>query len=124
VSGRRAPLQLEPNLVRRAYRRGEAIAELRGLPADHAAPEDWVGSTTHAGGDSETGFSTVEGRPLPGLVAEDPDGFFGPGQAAQPGLLLKLLDAGERRMAHRHPDRGFAEARGRSTAELALGPRA
>src|SRR4051794_41882032 len=45
-------------------------------------------------------------------MAADPVAYFGPGHAARlgadPGLLVKLLDAGERLPVHVHPDDGFA----------------
>ncbi|WP_206619578.1 hypothetical protein [Streptomyces hoynatensis] len=45
-------------------------------------------------------------------MAADPEGFLGPAHVAafgrDPGLLVKLLDTGERLFAHFHPDRAFA----------------
>ena len=111
------PLRLPPNQLHRFYRGGARIAELRGLDHDDdRAPEDWVGSVTTAFGSSEQGLSTTEdGRILADAMAADPDGFVGPGHAAargaDPALLVKLLDAGERLPVHFHPDDGFARER-------------
>ncbi|HEX5782582.1 MAG TPA: hypothetical protein VFX80_11705, partial [Solirubrobacteraceae bacterium] len=40
-------------------------------------------------------------------VAADPEAWLGPGRD-HPGLLVKLLDAGQRLPVHFHPDRTFA----------------
>jgi mannose-6-phosphate isomerase len=101
------PIPLEPNLVPRGYRGGEALADLRGLPS--AGPEDWLASTT------APGVSVVDGRALPELLRASPEGFFSPTHLERfgpdPDLLVKLLDAGQRLMVHIHPDREFARAR-------------
>lgn len=107
------PVRLGPNFVRRAYRGGAAIAELRGLSTSEAAPEDWVGSTTSVWGSPGAGVSRLpDGRPLPDALAADPEGWLGSAHTARHGsdpcLLVKLLDAGQRLMVHCHPDRGFA----------------
>ncbi len=65
------PLRLPPNQLHRFYRGGAHIAELRGVPhEDDYAP------------------------------AEDPESFLGlphvANLGADPALLVKLLDAGER----------------------------
>jgi mannose-6-phosphate isomerase len=104
------PLRLPPNQLHRFYRGGDAIARFRGTPStDEYAPEDWVGSTSTTFGEAETGLSRLEdGRLVRDAVAADPEGFLGPGRT-DPGLLVKLLDAGERLPVHCHPDRAFAE---------------
>jgi mannose-6-phosphate isomerase len=108
------PLVLPPNGVPRFYRGGAAIAALRGVePAGERVPEDWVGSTTAVFGETELGLSRLaDGRLLRDAAAADPAGFFGPEHAArfgaEPALLVKLLDAGERLPVHVHPDRVFA----------------
>jgi mannose-6-phosphate isomerase len=76
-------------------------------------PEDWVGSTTTVFGDDELGLSRLsDGRLLRDAAAADPVAYFGPDHAvrlgADPGLLVKLLDAGERLPVHVHPDDVFA----------------
>ena len=109
---RMRPIPLAPNLLRRAYQGGAAIAELRGLPSGaEVGPEDWVASVTSAWGRPGEGVTRLpDGRTLPEAIAADPAGFLGPGRGDDPGLLTKLLDAGERLMVHAHPDRAFAAA--------------
>jgi mannose-6-phosphate isomerase len=108
------PLRLGPNLLRRFYRGGEAIARFRGAPHDDEyAPEDWVASTTTVFGEDRTGLSVLpDGRLLRDEIAADPEGFLGAEHAARhgadPALLVKLLDAGERLPVHCHPGREFA----------------
>lgn len=108
------PITLGPNQIHRFYLGGAAIAELRGVPSeDDHAPEDWVGSATSVFGSDGVGVTTLpDGRSLPEALAADPEGFLGPDHAgrfgADPALLVKLLDAGERLPVHFHPDREFA----------------
>ena len=108
------PLSLGPNLIHRFYRGGAAIAELRGIPCeDEYAPEDWVGSATAVAGSSELGRTRLgDGSLLADAFSADPEAFFGPAHArrfgADPALLVKLLDAGERLPVHLHPDGAFA----------------
>jgi mannose-6-phosphate isomerase len=105
---------LPPNGVPRFYRGGAAIAALRGIEnPPEPEPEDWVGSTTTVFGEAELGLSRLpDGRLLRDAVAADPVGFLGPDHAARrgadPQLLVKLLDAGERLAVHVHPDDAFA----------------
>jgi mannose-6-phosphate isomerase len=109
------PLRLGPNQLRRFYRGGEAIARFRGTPhEDEYAPEDWVGSTTTVFGEDRTGLSALpDGRLLRDAITADPEAFFGAKHAdrygADPALLVKLLDAGERLPVHCHPARAFAQ---------------
>jgi mannose-6-phosphate isomerase len=108
------PVLLPPNGIPRFYLGGPAIAALRGTePAGERVPEDWVGSTTTVFGDDELGLSRLpDGRLLRDAAAADPVAFLGPEHAARrgadPALLVKLLDAGERLPVHVHPDDGFA----------------
>ncbi|MFL5840479.1 MAG: class I mannose-6-phosphate isomerase [Thermoleophilaceae bacterium] len=110
------PLLLPPNGVPRFYRGGAAIAELRGIePVGERVPEDWVGSMTTVFGEKELGLSRLaDGRLLRDAARENPVAFFGPGHAARrgadPALLVKLLDAGERLPVHVHPNGSFARA--------------
>jgi mannose-6-phosphate isomerase len=110
------PVELAPNQLQRFYRGGEAIASFRGIAstADHT-PEDWIGSTTTTFG-TDIGLSALpDGRLLRDAIAADPIAYLGPAHAAQygadPALLVKLLDAGERLPVHFHPDRAFARSR-------------
>jgi mannose-6-phosphate isomerase len=108
------PIRLAANQVPRFYRGGAAIAELRGIPArGEFLPEDWVGSTTTVFGSDAEGLTALEdGRTLKAAVRADPEGFLGARHAAaygaDPALLVKLLDAGERLPVHCHPGRDFA----------------
>jgi mannose-6-phosphate isomerase len=108
------PLVLPPNPVPRFYRGGAAIAALRGTTeVGERTPEEWVGSTTTVFGERELGLSPLaDGRLLRDAVAADPAAFLGPDHAAErgadPQLLVKLLDAGERLPVHVHPDAAFA----------------
>jgi mannose-6-phosphate isomerase len=108
------PILLPPNGIPRFYLGGAAIGALRGTePEGERVPEDWVGSTTTVFGEDELGLSRLpDGRLLRDVAAGDPVAFFGPGHAARhgadPALLVKLLDAGERLPVHVHPDDVFA----------------
>jgi mannose-6-phosphate isomerase len=111
------PIVLRPNPVERFYAGGPRIAAFRGLDSwSETAPEDWVGSVTAVAGERQRGRSVLpSGALLADELAADPEAFFGPSHAARsgsdPGMLVKLLDAGERLPVHWHPDRGFATMR-------------
>lgn len=108
------PRILPPNQLHHFYAGGPGIAALRGTAStDDNAPEDWVGSVTTMFGQAERGRSTLaDGQRLIDALAADPVAWLGPAHAARrggdPGLLVKLLDAGERLPVHAHPDRAFA----------------
>lgn len=107
------PLALPPNTFPRFYRGGERIAELRGTPAAGHRPEDWIGSVTTAFGSERDGLTRLDdGRTLVDAVAADPESFLGAAHVARhgadPRLLVKLLDAGERLPVHFHPRVAFA----------------
>lgn len=107
------PIVLGSHQIHRFYRGGEAIAEFRGTPhEDEFAPEDWVGSTTSVFG-SDAGMTQLpDGRTLEEAISSDPESFLGEDHAkrfgADPGLLVKLLDAGQRLPVHCHPSREFS----------------
>jgi mannose-6-phosphate isomerase len=111
-----APLILPPNQFHRFYAGGARIDALRGAPAgEDGRPEDWIGSTTTAFGEESEGLSRVaDGRLVRDLVDADPEALLGPEHVgrfgADPGLLVKLLDAGERLPVHVHPGRDFARS--------------
>ncbi|KAA1424680.1 phosphoheptose isomerase [Mumia zhuanghuii] len=109
------PQLLQPNLVHHFYAGGARIAALRGLPPVERCPEEWVGATVSRAGSDDVGLArTVDGDLVRDLVAADPDGWVGAvptdGSAltGDTGILLKLLDAGQRLPVHVHPDRAFA----------------
>ncbi|MEV6344323.1 class I mannose-6-phosphate isomerase [Actinoplanes sp. NPDC051851] len=90
------------------YRGAGRIAAFRGDPSLPDRPEDWVGSVTSRFGLTPAGLSTLaDGRVLAEAIAADPRWWLGPDRA-DPGVLVKLLDAGQRLPLHVHPDRGFA----------------
>ena len=105
-------MALRPNLIDHFYRGGGRIAALRGIAttSDHQ-PEEWIAATVSREGDERLGLaSTQDGALLRDLVVADPQAWTG-GLGAWPGdvgLLLKLLDAGQRLPVHVHPDRRFA----------------
>ncbi len=103
------PLPLPPNVLRHFYKGGERIARLRGLnlDSDHM-PEEWIGAVNTAFGHEERGLSRLEdGTLVRDAIAADPHAFLGPDRT-EPGLLVKLLDAGQRLPVHFHPSREFA----------------
>ncbi|GIE99930.1 class I mannose-6-phosphate isomerase [Paractinoplanes rishiriensis] len=115
------PLRLADNRVPVYYAGGERISEFRGV-APATGPEDWVGSLSAlpsailpAGHPADTGVSRTGAGSLAELVAADPAAWLGEKLAAayggSSGVLVKLLDAGERLPVHCHPDRQFARAR-------------
>jgi mannose-6-phosphate isomerase len=111
------PLRLPPNQFHRFYSGGARIDALRGVPeGEDGRPEDWVGSTATAWGSESEGLSRLEdGTVLRDAIARDPEAFLGPEHVARfgadPALLVKLLDAGERLPVHYHPGRAFARER-------------
>lgn len=115
-----APIELPVNQIRRFYAGGRRIAAFRGLPqATNDAPEDWIASTTTVYGDDELGRSRLgDGTALADVLAGDGEAFFDSAHrerfGSEPGLLIKLLDAGERLPVHLHPDDAFAREHLRS----------
>jgi mannose-6-phosphate isomerase len=90
------------------YRGAGRIAEFRNVPALPDRPEDWVGSVTTRFGLAPSGLSALaDGRVLAEAVAADPAWWLGPDRT-DPGVLVKLLDAGQRLPLHVHPNRSFA----------------
>jgi mannose-6-phosphate isomerase len=108
------PLVLPPNVLHHFYAGGARIAALRGLElADDHMPEEWIGAVNTTFGDAERGLSRLEdGTYLRDAIAADPQGYLGAEHVARwgadPGLLVKLLDAGQRLPVHYHPGRAFA----------------
>jgi mannose-6-phosphate isomerase len=82
---------------------------------DHT-PEDWLGSVTAVRGQAPIGKSRLaDGELLEDAIAADPIAWLGAAHVqrwgADPMLLVKLLDAGERLPVHAHPSDDFAAAR-------------
>jgi mannose-6-phosphate isomerase len=107
------PIVLAANQPRRFYRGGAGIARFRGTPQQYPnTPEDFIASTTEVFGGG-AGLSTLsDGRVLRDLVNADPLGFLGPEHVAaygsDVGMLVKMLDTGERLLTHFHPGAEFA----------------
>ncbi len=90
------------------YRGAGRIAAFRTGPALPDRPEDWVGSVTSRFELAPAGLSTLsDGRVLAEAIAADPRWWLGPDRT-DTGVLVKLLDAGQRLPLHVHPDRRFA----------------
>lgn len=123
----------------RFYRGGARIAAFRhsGQVIDVEedllhVPEDWVASTTPLFGEVTLGLSKVSDTEyLRTVIESDPESWLGPRHlrhfGADTGLLVKLLDAGERLPVHFHPDRAFSSAHlglahGKTEAWIALAP--
>jgi mannose-6-phosphate isomerase len=98
----------------RFYRGGRRITDLRGdPPAASHEPEDWVASATHVFGQPGVGETVLpDGRRLAEAIEADPVGWLGEAHVARwgadPKLLTKLLDAGQRLPVHAHPDGAFS----------------
>ena len=108
------PIAIEANQPPdRFYRGGTRIARFRGAAsASEFTPEDWIGSTTSLFGDPTLGRTRLpDGTMLGDAIAADPVAWLGAEHAARwgadPNLLVKLLDAGERLPVHAHPDTRF-----------------
>jgi mannose-6-phosphate isomerase len=108
------PVFMPPNRFPHFYRGGARISDLRGVPAPgERAPEEWLASTTTRFGAAPAGLSALpDGRSLRDAVVARPEAWLGPEHVAafgaDTGLLVKLLDAGERLPVHVHPDRAWA----------------
>lgn len=106
------PIALGPNLPETFYAGSGRLAAFRGIDLP-ARPEDWVASTTARFGRAPSGLSVLpDGRTLADAIAADPVRWLGREHVARhgadPALLVKLLDAGQRLPMHVHPSRAFA----------------
>lgn len=113
TGGRSAPpnaLRLEANTVPSFYSGKGRIGRWRGSEAVAAHPEDWIASTSRRTGMGDRGLTTLpNGVLLADAMKADPEGWLGADAGrGGAGLLLKLLDAGERLPVHVHPDGDFA----------------
>ena len=107
------PIVLGPNMPEMFYRGDGRIDRFRGTSGHEDRPEDWIASVTARFGTQTDGMTRLpDGSLLAEAVAADPEGWLGPDHVAKygsdTGLLVKLLDAGQRLPVHVHPDRGFA----------------
>lgn len=108
------PVLMPPNRLVHFYRGGAGITRLRRVPAPaERSPEEWLASVTTRHGEDRTGLSTLpDGTLLRDAVAADPLTWVGPhpqpGGPGDTGVLVKLLDAGQRLPVHLHPTREFA----------------
>jgi mannose-6-phosphate isomerase len=108
------PHRMADNRMAMFYAGGERIDRFRGLATPAVGPEDWVASVTQLpGAPPGTGISWLpDGTSLRVAIDIDPVGWLGTALAARwggsPGVLVKLLDAGERLPVHCHPSRPFA----------------
>ena len=121
------PVSLPANQPQQFYLGGPQIEAFRGRPSEAISrpasnfavdparlPEDWIASTLSKFGSLDGATRLPGGELLSDAVADRPDVFFSPAHIARfganPALLVKLLDAGERLPVHCHPDRAFAGA--------------
>jgi mannose-6-phosphate isomerase len=107
------PIVLGPNMPEMFYRGDGRIDRLRGTSGHEGRPEDWIASVTARFGTSVDGMTRLaDGSLLAEAVAADPKAWLGAEHVARygsdTGLLVKLLDAGQRLPVHVHPDRRFA----------------
>jgi mannose-6-phosphate isomerase len=108
------PVPMLPSRFAHFYRGGANITALRGVPGpSERSPEEWLASTTVRFGAEPQGLSVLpDGRLLRDAVTERPDAWLGPEHVkafgVNTGLLVKLLDAGERLPVHVHPSRSWA----------------
>lgn len=106
------PQLLPPNVVPHWYSGGPALAAWRGLPpVGERSPEEWVGATVARFGDPALGLAPLaDGTLLRDAVRADPRGWLGRDDAdpGDTGVLVKLLDAGQRLPVHVHPTRAYA----------------
>ncbi len=108
------PVPMPPNVIDHFYLGGERLAAFRGVPLPSPRrPEEWLAATVHRADEPDVGRSRMpDGSLFAELVAADPRGWTGspdaPAGAADTGILVKLLDAGQRLPVHVHPTRPFA----------------
>jgi mannose-6-phosphate isomerase len=110
-------LALPANTPRSFYRDAGRITAFRSLDGASTGyfPEDWIASTTSRFRAAPAGLTVLpDGTLLADAIAADPTGWLGADHVerygADPAILVKLLDAGERLPLHVHPDGRFATA--------------
>ena len=98
-----------PNLPETFYAGSGRLARFRRADVPDR-PEEWIASTTCRFGHDDSGLSVLpDGTTLRDAVRADPQGWLGRDDP-DTGLLVKLLDAGQRLPLHVHPDRDFARS--------------
>lgn len=106
------PQLLPPNVVSHWYAGGPGLAAWRGLPpVGESSPEEWIGATVARFGEPSRGPARMaNGALLRDAISRDPVGWLGrdDGEPGDTGVLVKLLDAGQRLPVHVHPTREFA----------------
>jgi mannose-6-phosphate isomerase len=106
------PQLLPPNVIPHWYAGGPALAAWRGLPpVGERSPEEWVGATVARFGEPDLGPAPLaDGTLLRDAVIADPLDWLGrdDGEPGDTGVLVKLLDAGQRLPVHVHPTRPYA----------------
>ncbi len=108
------PILMPPNRLDHFYLGGSRITDLRGVAAtSDRSPEEWLGSTVTRFGEERLGLSSLPaGSLLRDAVDADPDAWLGAAHTTafgtSTGILVKLLDAGQRLPVHLHPDRAFS----------------
>ncbi|SDT37662.1 class I mannose-6-phosphate isomerase [Actinoplanes derwentensis] len=101
-------VKLPANQPETFYRGAGRIAAFRDEPGLPDRPEDWVGSTTARYDLHPSGLTTLPGGDLlTDAITAEPGRWLGPGRT-DTGVLVKLLDAGQRLPLHVHPGRRFA----------------
>jgi mannose-6-phosphate isomerase len=106
------PQLLPPNVVQHWYAGGPVLAAWRGIaPVGEHSPEEWIGATVARFGEPDSGPARLaDGTLLRDAVESDPVGWLGrdDGAPGDTGVLVKLLDAGQRLPVHVHPTRDYA----------------
>jgi mannose-6-phosphate isomerase len=101
------PIALRPNLPETFYAGSGRLGAFRGADLPNR-PEDWLASTTTRYGRSDAGLTILpDGTSLLDAITADPSAWLG-NPSPDTGLLVKLLDTGQRLPLHVHPDRHFA----------------
>lgn len=110
------PVVLDPNTFYGKWRGAGRIGAFRGIhDFDPSLAEDWVGSTVSRASAPGQGMSRLpDGSLLRDAIEANPSAWLGSERVEKHGtdvgILVKLLDAGERLPLHVHPSREFMRA--------------